>query len=80
VTNNHRHLSYDRTRWCRDFPLRSNTIWTLRVAQECMIGLPVSYTKDLELMISNPVPDSYKEAFERVLKKNNKFANTIIWC
>ncbi len=68
MTNNYRHLE-DRNSWSRDFPLRSNPIWALRVAQECMLGLPVSYTKDLELMISNPVPDSYKETFERVLKK-----------
>jgi hypothetical protein len=76
---NYRHLE-GRDYWNWSFPMRSNPIWTLRVAQECMLGLPVSYTKDLELKISNPIPDSYKETFERELQKNNKFANTVIWC
>jgi len=60
--------------------MRSNTIWSLRIAQECMLGLPASYTKDLELRVSGPIPDAYKDTFKRTLEKNNHFANTMIWC
>ena len=76
---NYRHLQ-GRGYWCRTFTDRSNTAWTLRVAQECMLGLPVSYNKDLKLEITYQIPEEYKDTFKLTLERNNHFANTVIWC
>ncbi len=77
--NNYRHL-YGRKDWCKAFDLRDKPIWVLRVAQECMLGLPVSYTKELEMRVARPVSPDYEDLFKRRLAQNNYFANTIIWC
>ena len=77
--NNRFEEQYKRS-WEFDFPLRRNSIWMLRVSEECLLELPVSYDKDLNMRVSNPIPESYKETFSRTLERNRKFANTMIWC
>jgi hypothetical protein len=68
-------------KWEFEFPLRRNSIWMLRVSEECLLELPVSYHKTPPIhRVANPIPESYKETFSRTLEKNRKFANTMIWC
>lgn len=78
---NYRHLD-GKVQWNLRYPMRKNTNWVKRIAEECMLGLPISYLKGFksEPSICRNIPLEYAETFSRELKIHNKLANTLIWC